>query len=36
MKHVFGKAVIVAAALGIAGSAAAQDMRFVADVLAFV
>jgi simple sugar transport system substrate-binding protein len=29
MKTMLGKAVVVAAALGIAGSAAAQDMRFV-------
>jgi simple sugar transport system substrate-binding protein len=29
MKPIFGKAVVVAAALAIAGSAAAQDMRFV-------
>jgi len=29
MKHIFGKAVVVAAALGIAGSAIAQDMRIV-------
>ena len=29
MKTMLGKAVIIAAALGIAGSAAAQDMRFV-------